>query len=254
MGTAAFMISPEEITAILQEDGQCQASAGGVLVPTHCLYPSNESVVVEVAGTTSFTVSDRGGALDTILAHGVSVANPVRTLQPFAEKYGVNISNECKIFAGPVGATELVSAIVFVANAAKEAALITINKHRQSQRDRFKQELSMKLRERFGGRYKDDVHIVGASNKPYKFDGQITLFDDRRVLVSAATDEGNSINAVVVANLDVRAKQDSRTLQRIVYDDREEWRAESISVLAQGAPVIAFRSFPLQIEELSQAA
>lgn len=254
MGTAVHMISLEEIITILREEGMCHKSPSGILVPTHCLYPSNAPVVVEIAGATQFTVSDKGGAIDTIAAHGIQITSPARVLQPYAEKYGLRVSNDGKLFVGELTAGELYSAIVFVANASKEAALLTIGRHRQSQRERFKEEMSLRLKERYGVRYQRDVRILGASNKPHIFDGQIDLLDDRRVLLSTAIDDGNSINAVVVANIDVRARRDSRLIQRIVYDDSDDWRSESLLLLSQGAPTVAFKSLLPQIEGLARAA
>jgi hypothetical protein len=52
--------------------------------------------------------------------------------------------------------------------------------------------------------------------------------------------EASSINAAVVAHLDVKRANVPNVVRRIVYDDEEKWKAEDLSLLSVGAPVVPF--------------
>jgi hypothetical protein len=52
--------------------------------------------------------------------------------------------------------------------------------------------------------------------------------------------EASSINAAVVAHLDVKQANVPNVVRRIVYDDEEKWKAEDLSLLSVGAPVVPF--------------
>jgi hypothetical protein len=86
--------------------------------------------------------------------------------------------------------------------------------------------------------------LVGKSNKAHKFENLIHLPNGRRLIVDPVIQDMSSINARVVANLDVRAADYPDLEQRIVYDDEEDWKTENLNLLQVGATVIPFSQAP----------
>jgi hypothetical protein len=82
--------------------------------------------------------------------------------------------------------------------------------------------------------------IVGKSNKPHKFANVISFPNGRRLIVDAVANDPSSINARVVAHLDVRSTDDATIDQRIVYDDAERWSPADLNLLQVGAKLIPF--------------
>jgi len=239
-----------DLMAAIQERASCLSTEDGILVPTDCLYPSNKVVQVQVSGRRTFTVSDRSGAVAVLEAHGVMLPNPARVLTPFAQAHGLSVSNSGAIFASDVSYDMLPSAVVLVANASKDAALVLLERHRFAPSSEFRAELGDALRKAFRDRVRSNPQIAGASNKSHAFDYAVRAEGGKRILIDAAVDDGNSINSVIVANLDVKHAGYKDLVQRIVYDDRTQWRAESLSLLEQGAPVIAFVKLVPSLERL----
>jgi hypothetical protein len=94
--------------------------------------------------------------------------------------------------------------------------------------------------------------IVGHSNKPHKFPNVLKLLGGKRLIVDPVANEASSINARVVANLDVKATEDPTLMQRIVYDDEDDWTPSDLNLLQVGAPVVAFSNVSEVIERLAQ--
>jgi len=82
--------------------------------------------------------------------------------------------------------------------------------------------------------------LVGHSNKPHKFDNIIFLSGSRRLVIDPVVNDRSSINARVVANMDLRAAEYEGLEQRIVFDDRQDWKIEDLNLLQVGAPVIKY--------------
>jgi hypothetical protein len=97
--------------------------------------------------------------------------------------------------------------------------------------------------ERAHGRFRDvSFHrvVVGASTKSHRVDYDIQLNEHRRLLLDTVVPEASSINSVLAANLDIKEAGLPNTLQRIVYDDEEDWKSADLSLLGLGATVIPF--------------
>jgi hypothetical protein len=60
------------------------------------------------------------------------------------------------------------------------------------------------------------------------------------LIIDTVTKDASSINARVVANLDVRAANDEGITQRIVYDEDEGWAPSDLNLLQVGATPVAF--------------
>jgi hypothetical protein len=228
-----------------------ELTSDGIVVPTHCLYPSNSVVNVKVEGHENFFVHDQGGAMDEMEAACAPVPNAARLIVHIVRPYGLDVSKEGAIYATQVSAEELASTIVLVANASKEAAQYLIERYRPPHRDMrgiVEQILDLKFR----NQWKRNLRIVGASSKSHRFDYIVNLPKQRQLLLDAVVPEPSSINAAVVAHLDVKQSEDAKQVdQRIVYDDAVEWTAADLSLLRVGARPVPVSNLRETLERLA---
>jgi len=103
----------------------------------------------------------------------------------------------------------------------------------------FKDMLAKFLKRSFDDRVSHNVIIVGHSNKPH-FANIVSLPNGMRLIVDPAVHDVSSINARVVANLDVIAVNNPLSEQRIIYDDEEDWTPADLNLLQVGATVVPF--------------
>jgi hypothetical protein len=96
------------------------------------------------------------------------------------------------------------------------------------------------LKKIFDDQVSNNSIIVGHSNKPHRFANIISLSNRRKLIVDPVSNEASSINARVVANLDVRATDNPLITQRIVYDDEDNWTPADLNLLQVGAIVVPF--------------
>jgi hypothetical protein len=150
----------------------------------------------------------------------------------------------------PISAAPL--AVLLVANGAKEAAQWLYG-HQKLKRDRdFKLLLSRFLRSEFDNRV-SETRIVGASDKSHKFANVISFANGQMLIVDAVSNDPQSINSRVVANLDVKTKKDPRISQRIVYDDGQKWSTADLNLLNVGATVVPFSKAQNVIQRVAEA-
>jgi len=211
----------------------------GVEVTTQCVYPSNAFARVIVhGGVDTFVVSDEGGALREIESAGGIVVKPDKVLSPIVQRFGLQIANGT-ISAPPCGFANLGLAIALVANASKSSAEWLFEHTKIRPTENFKFEIAKLLRRDFHQSVRSDT-LVGHSNKPHKFDNIIFLSGSRRLVIDPVVNDRSSINARVVANMDLRAAEYEGLEQRIVFDDRQDWKIEDLNLLQVGAPVIKY--------------
>ena len=79
----------------------------------------------------------------------------------------------------------------------------------------------------------------------------VDLGRDRKLIIDPVANEASSINARVVANLDIKAIGNPNIIQRIVYDDQEEWSPVDLNLLQVGAIVVPFSHAGAVIEKLA---
>lgn len=223
---------------------------GGVRVTTHCIYPSNGLVRVMVhGGSQSIVVSDDGEALGEALAAGIHIENPDKLLRGFVQQRGLMISNGVirslltSMDAAPV-------AILHVANVAKEVAHWLYEHGGLKRRSDFRQLLSGFLMAEFKERVAE-TRISGASQKPHTFANVISFPNGRRLIVDAASNDASSINARLVANLDVKATNDPMIDQRIIYDDTQSWNLADLNLLQLGATIVPFSKAQSVIQRIA---
>jgi hypothetical protein len=167
----------------------------------------------------------------------------------------LEVTPEGTIISPFIELSQLAGTIVLVANASKEAAHSLISKSRGLPKRDFREALASLIDlERTQGRFVEVLHrrvVVGASNKPHRFDFDIMLSGHRRLLLDAVIREPFSINAVLVANLDVKEAELPSTIQRIVYDDEEKWEAADLNLLGLGATVVGLSHLRPVLERMT---
>jgi hypothetical protein len=235
----------------LREISRVEPIADGVRITTQCMYPSNGLIRVTLrGGVDSVIASDEGETVGEALAAGVSLRDPDKILLPIIRHQGLSIRNGIiHTQRMPIDAAPL--AILLLANAAKETAQWLYD-HQKIKRDRdFRTLLSDFLKKKFDDRV-TPAQIVGKSNKPHKFANVIAFPNGSRLIVDAVANDPSSINARVVANLDVRSTNDPSIDQRIVYDDQENWSPSDLNLLQVGATVVPFSRAQEVIERAAQ--
>jgi hypothetical protein len=229
---------------------------GHVLVPTHCLYPSNSTVTVWVGpGSGSYIVHDNRGALDELSSAGTqdphSLLYSTFMVQHVVRAFGLSMDESGLIKAARVEPDELLGTIVLVANASKEAATDFLNRFRPRLRRNIKAELASMLEVHFPNHVSKNGTVIGKSNKPHKFDNLVRLRGDRQLILDAVTREASSINAALVAHLDVKNAQYPQIEQRIIYDDDDKWSAADLNLLKLGATPVPFSRAAEVLERLA---
>lgn len=224
---------------------------GALRITTPCAYPSGGLVRVTLrGGAHQLMATDEGEALGEALAAGIVLPDPEKLVRPFVRGRGLIVRGGILMtdFFPP---EESAVAVAHVANVAKDLADWLYNHGGVRRRHDFKKLLSAFLLNRF----KDHVaetRMLGASQKAHKFPAVISFANGRKFIVDPVIHDPASINARVVANLDVKARKDPRIEQRIVYDDAEPWTAADISLLQVGATVVPFSRSKEVIERVAE--
>lgn len=245
------MINIEAIQSAMNEIALVELINGEIHITTHCLYPSNSAVSVIVRGSgNAYVVTDDGGAIGEIGSTGMREGPNDRQIRALVKAHGLEAKGGV-IYAPPVKFDEISAAVLLVANASKEVADWCLSHLRFTQPRNFRRDLSMLLKRHFHDNLKPDVPILGASNKPHKFGHVVYLPNDRLLLVDPVVNDASSINARVVANLDVRMAKNPNWKQIIIFDDSLKWASSDLKLLQVGAPIMPFSAAEQGIERLA---
>jgi hypothetical protein len=247
----------ENIRSAVAEFAECVEDGGRIAVPTQYLYPSNGCVTAYVAGDMAgqFRVSDDGGALDSLSAHGLSVSEPSKLVSPFCKRRHLKEKNGI-IYAPRVPIEGLSTAIVMVAAASSEAAAHGIKAIKPARRKELAAAVYEAL-ERFcvDRRISPTEHIIaeeriaGLSNRQYVFDYVVHVDTTEALLVDAVVPEATSINSTVVSHIDVGQTKNPKYRQIIVYDPNEQWNSSDLNLLQMAAVTVPL---PYLTENLSR--
>lgn len=225
----------------------------GVDVRTHCLYPSNSTVNVCVQGRAdTFIVDDNGGAIAEMYASIPAAADVSRQFSSLIKRYGLRTNQQGYILSPPVKPEELAATILLVANASKDAAGHFVDKMKPPRRN-FRAAIELILDRRFHNQWRSSPKIAGASNKLHTFDFVVNLKDDRQLVLDFVVPEPSSINAAVVAHMDVSNAIEKPVEQKIIYDDTQCWKASDLALLKAGsrASVIPFSALERSLDKLA---
>ncbi len=234
------MITPDALLEMLSRMVVASQLEDGVRVSTHVLYPSNGSVSVVVrGGKNSFVISDEGGAVSELTSAGLGIVLLDPAVKRRVRNRGLNVYDGA-ILSPPVSLEAVPAALLLVANASRDIAEWGLSHFSFSYPRNFRKDLAELLGRHFHDNLKHDTPIIGKSNKPHKFSHVLYLSGDRMLLVDPATNDASSINARVVANLDVRMVENPLIDQLIVFDDQLKWKGSDLKLWEVGAPTIPF--------------
>ena len=215
-----------------------------VAVHTYCLYPDNAVVTVWVRGGPEygFIASDEGRAIDELTVCNRQILNPDKFLSRFCHREGL-VAEQGKIRSRRVTAKGLAGAVSFVANASASAVSRGLELFKVRRQRNLKADLGNLLGLIFPVQdIKKDVRFQGRTTRFYRFESVVELEGHRRLIVDSVTPDGSSINAHAVAHFDIGRLDDDSILQRIVYDDRNNWhwRAADLNLLQMAATIVPF--------------
>lgn len=221
----------------------------GVHVTTQCLYPSNTFVRIFVrGGDETFFVSDEGGAIRDVESAGAWLEKPDRLIAPIVSPFGLKSFNGI-VASREISTSDLGIAIAIVANASKNVAEYLFSHLKVKPTRNFKEVLSAFLRTSYDDAVREET-FVGQSNKAHKFENVIVLHG-KKLVVDPVINDRSSINARLVANMDLKAAKHEGVEQRIIYDDRENWQPEDLNLLQVGARVVPYSKAPQVIQRLA---
>lgn len=232
-------MSLETVKSSLERFSGFEVLPNGLRMNTHCVYPSNAVVRVLVFGAgDTFFVTDEGRAFREAIAAGATLDYKDKSFAKMTKSLGLAMDRGV-IKSPTVTADGLAGAIITVANASKEVAEWIYEHWRLERPRKFKDVLKELLRAEF--KQIERREFLGRSNKPHTFEAVVQFMNGSQLLVDAVSKDANSINARVVANLDVKAADHPNLIQRIVYDDDEDWRADDLTLLQMsGVTLVAF--------------
>lgn len=225
---------------------------GRVAVPTLCLYPSNATVTVYVSGgPRECVISDDGGAVAQIAAHGIPIDDPDKMVRQFAVGSGLRHERGA-IYSPPVPGDALVPVIMLVANASAQAAHWAVSHLRVARRRDLRAVVREIVEKRFGReRVKHEIPILGKSERLYRFDTVVDIGGGRRFIADTVVPEASSINARVVSHMDVRERGDPALVQRIVFDPADSWRSEELNLLQMAATLVAVDALDKSLDRIA---
>jgi hypothetical protein len=216
------------------------------------LYPTGKcvSVVVTVAGG-DYIVHDAGFGTMHLTSAGVSLTQGLKEkLVRIAEYYG------CSFMSGRMSmscnAGELAVAIALVANASK-AVGDQLMSRRKPIRD-FRKEVASVIEDNFEAERKlDRKKVIGESGTTYEVN--FVLLDRERQQPLAYIEpigDSDSVNGKFREFFDIKQNSNHRSVNLIsVYDDRSDWRAEDIIILAKVSNVVAYNDLPTRLHRLA---
>ncbi|MEI9403237.1 hypothetical protein [Mesorhizobium argentiipisi] len=201
-------------------------------------------------GRETVVVSDEGEALGQVLAAGIEVDAADRLVRHIVQEQGLLIQGGVIRTPGmPIQSAPL--GVLLVANTARDVAHWLYD-HKKVKRGRdFRKMLADYLQAAFTKQVAQ-TEIIGMSTKQHKFANVVSFANGRKLIIDAVAKDPSSINARVVANLDVKARHDPTLIQRIIYDDAESWSASDLNLLQVGADVVPFSEAKTVIQRLAQ--
>jgi len=233
--------------AVLEELSRWGApvAAGEFLVvPTYAVYPSNSLVqAFIVGGKNHFVVSDGGGATDVLLGAGGWGVNGKKILSDFVKGTPLQVNGSGWLYAPGVVLKDIPSMVSAVTETSRDAAVTLLKHFKPKPAEDFRKDLAVSLDRRFKDAIQKRGHLPGASNKLHTFDYVIRANDNTILALDAVVNDVSSINAAVVAHMDVRATKRPNVRQFIIYDEDEAWSSADLALLNVGAPAVAFSHF-----------
>lgn len=231
----------QDVMEVLAEWPQIMRTERGALVNTSCILPSGALLAVSVQPVIDgWIVCDEGSAVWDAESGGRSVERAVRGLSARLSGQGLKLENG-KIYSGRVNASELPYMVAYVATATLEASKWLANRAKASDRRDITERLPQLLRNEYPNLVAPEpITLHGDTNKTYTFRNVLLLPNRSRLILDPVLHQDGSIKSRVIANLDVSRARPEKVIQRIVYDEQENWSQQELALLSVGAPAVAF--------------
>lgn len=243
----------ELITHSLSDIFQIFEDGDSVRVTTHCMYPTNTFVSVKIiGGTDSFIVSDNGNAFKELTSTGSNWYPTKLAISAFEKQHGITIKDSA-VVSPLVPKESLGVAIALIANASKNLAAWLFDHAKIKKKYDFDSIVKQFLKSTFNVSINSES-ILGASNKPHKFENIILLSDNRKLIVDSVKHDTNSINARVVANMDIKSAGYDDLEQKLIYDDSDDWSHADLNLLQLGASVVPYSKAEQVFSRIAKAA
>jgi hypothetical protein len=222
----------------------------GIRVTTQVLYPSSGLVRVYIrGGSQTVIVSDDGESLGEATAAGIYLKNPDRMLRQFVGDRGLTIKDGA-LFSPRVSMDAAHVSVIHVANVARDVAHWAYEHAGIKRSVDFKALLARYLETSFREQVSAD-RIHGASTKAHKFVNVVSFSNGRKLIVDPVANDPGSISARVLANLDVKESRNPNIVQRIIYDDSEQWSPADLTLLMIGATPVPFSQAKIVIPRIA---
>lgn len=243
----------EQVKEALVDWPPIWGDGSSVRLATECLYPSNGnvSVVIEGGGIDTFVIHDDRGAIREARLAGFSHHKPEQFVRHIIRSFGLKVSASGQIYSPQVNRQGILATVIVVANAAAIVARNLCGRIANKQRYDVRHEMKVFVESNYHGRYERDVRLVGGSNKKHKFDYMVNVAGGAQLVLDVVIHDPNSINASVVAHLDLKNAKIDNLEQRIVYDDHDQWPSSDLHLLNVGAVAVPFSSAPDVLRRLA---
>lgn len=225
------------------------------VITTQYLYPSSEyvSVYVTPGMAGSLIVSDGGGALDALSAHGVHIEDHKRVFSILRRYQGVKVEGgEIKSVKLPRDSALLSHAVVTVARASAHVAEYGLAEFRPRQKKNLEFEILTSLHHYVSpARVLRHRQFVGKSHRQYVFDFAVQLGRKGTLVVDAVEPEPASFLSKFASHMDIKYSNTKHLEQFIVYDDAEEWKSENLNLLQMAAKLVPLSKFRNELKSFN---
>ncbi len=238
-------MSCEAIRAALAHLDRCEETTAGSRFPTHCMYPSFETVHVFVAKLgDGYHVHDGDGAYQAAWAHGRDEALIRRELRSEAARFRLELADR-SLSISVRSADWLGSAILAVANASAFAARSAVSKLNAAAEEALFDKIERSLSRLGNGKLHSKVEIKGRSGGVRHFDFAIFGSGSGDIFINGVSPHHGSIAAKFVAFADAPADNSNKLA---VYD--RPLSTDDVSLLQQVATVLPLKSAALGAERV----
>ncbi len=228
------MILGHKIQSLLMEVLPIKESAEGVSVPTHCLFPDGQHVVLNVAKGhgEKFILTDDGQAYSVVKEAGIELSSRhISKASELARLYGADFSSGRFTLNG-ISLDQVPAAIFSLANLVQHWASGLILAHEAVKETQLKGQVYEKLAALFTPSVLDkEYEMLGESNKHYKFDYRVKLSTSNYMLIDVISNHPYSISSAFQRNYDVKKAANENYLQEGIIENQKGWKGEDINLL-----------------------
>lgn len=228
------MMTPQQIQNILMEALPVRKVGAGVRIPTHCLYPTGQHVVLYLAKGQDerFTLTDDGQALSVVSDTGLNLSKrQVTKTSETAAAFGSSFAGGSFTVQG-IDAGQIPAAVFALANLVQSWASDLILEHEAAKEIQLKERVQEKLEHIFAPTSLDrEFKILGESNTSYSFDYRVKLVSDRYMLIDVINNHGIAIASAFKRNYDVKKASNENYIQEGIIENQKSWKGEDLNLL-----------------------